>query len=519
MAEQAAMDDRQLLRRFTENNSQQAFAALTARYLNLVYSVCRRELDDAEAAEDVAQAVFLILARKAPALGRNVVLSGWLFQTARFAAKNARLQAQRRAAYEQKAAQAMGEQSTSREDAAWSEIEPLLNQSLAALREGERECVLLRFFQGLSFAEAGTALGLSEEAARKRVGRALEKMRAFLGKEGVIVPAAVLAVLLPVHAVKAAPLTCQAGVAHMTASVVAGHINLSLTGSHVYQLSEGALKAMKIAQLKVAIGLTAILVVGFGTYAVAKAKAPASTKTHQIALATAAPRRGLVLAQAPTKTMTATQIATRCREAYAALESYRGTTLGTTQAVTGPSEASSKYHTSATIEFVRPGKIRVEGMDMTGDSFAYVSDGVAVYDKNLVTGDVWQKAQSIDMSIARVTGTGQSSATTIPSLLFSSSPMNPLPQAQAKTLAPEVREDNVDGHHCYLITSSLSTSVSTTSRSFWVDEETFLLRRSLINISSVVLGTAIQSHIDQRFTDEHLNEAIPDSAFAPPTAQ
>ena len=98
MTDEVSLDDWQLLRRFTEHNSQEAFAALTARYLSLVYSVCRREMDDAEAAEDVTQAVFLILARKAPALGRNVVLSGWLFQTARFAARNARLQAQRRAA-------------------------------------------------------------------------------------------------------------------------------------------------------------------------------------------------------------------------------------------------------------------------------------------------------------------------------------------------------------------------------------------------------------------------------------
>ena len=519
MAERASMDDRQLLRRFTENNSQEAFAVLTARYLNLVYSVCRRELADADAAEDVTLAVFLILARKAPTLGRNVVLSGWLFQTARFAARNARLQAQRRAAHEQKAAEAMGEQATSREDAAWPEIEPLLNRSLVALREGERECVLLRFFQGLSFAEAGAALGLSEEAARKRVTRALEKMRKFFGKEGVIVPGVALAALLSAHAAKAAPATCSAGIAHMTVGVLAGHVNLSQTGSHIYQLSEGALKAMKIAQLKVAVGLAAALMVGFSAYAVAKAKAPASTKAHQVALVTAAPRPGHVLAQASAKMMTAAQIAARCREAYAALKSYQGTTLGTTLAVTSLSTVSSKYHTSATIEFVRPGKIRVEGTDMSGRSFAYIGDGAKVFDKNLVTGDVWQKAQNIDTSIASVTGTAQSSATTIPALLLSSSPMNPLSQAQAKTLTPEVRQDDVDGQHCYLITASLVTATATTSRSFWVDEKTFLLRRSLIDILGTALGNSVQSHIDQRFTDEHLNGAIPDSTFTLPAIQ
>ena len=101
--EDRPLEDRQLLQQFVKDNSQEAFAALTARYLSLVYSTCHRELGDADLAEDVTQAVFLILARKAPSLSRNVVLSGWLFQTARFAAKNARLREQRRRHYEEKA--------------------------------------------------------------------------------------------------------------------------------------------------------------------------------------------------------------------------------------------------------------------------------------------------------------------------------------------------------------------------------------------------------------------------------
>lgn len=265
------MDDRQLLRQFVEENSQEAFASLTKRYLGLVYSVCRRELDDAETAEDVTQAVFLILARKAPTLRRTVVLSGWLFQTARFAAKNARLQAQRRAAHEQKAAEAMQQQSEGREDAAWAEIEPLLNPALAALREADHQCVLLRFFQEMTFAEAGAALGLSEEAARKRVTRALEKMRKFFEKGGVIAPGATLAALLSAHAAKAVPATCQANTAAITNGVLARYLPLSLTGSHVYQLSEGALKAMKIVQLKIATSVALAVLLGVSTtYAVAR---------------------------------------------------------------------------------------------------------------------------------------------------------------------------------------------------------------------------------------------------------
>lgn len=253
------MKDQQLLRQFVEQNSQEAFAALTTRYLNLVYSVCRRELDNAETAEDVTQAVFLILAKKAPALRRNVVLSGWLFQTARFAAKNARIQAQRRAAYEQKAAEAM-EQQSEREGAAWVEIEPLLNHSLAALREGERDCILLRFFQGLSFAEVGEVLGLSEEAARKRVTRALEKMRRLFGKQGMIVPSAALAALLSAHAAKAAPAQLTEELTNMLAGHIPGHASL---------IAQGATQAMNILKWKVAVGAAALLVAGTAAYGIA----------------------------------------------------------------------------------------------------------------------------------------------------------------------------------------------------------------------------------------------------------
>ena len=520
------MNDWKLLRQYVEDDSQEAFAALAARYLNLVYSVCRRELDDVEAAEDVTQAVFLILARKAPALGRNVVLSGWLFQTARFAAKNARLQAQRRADYEQKAAEAMGEQATSREDAAWPEIEPLLNRSLVALREGERECVLLRFFQGLSFAEAGAALGLSEEAARKRVARALEKMRAFLGKEGVLIPGVALAALLTAHAAKAAPLTCQASIAHMTASAVAGHIDLSLTGSHVHQLSEGAMRAMKIAQVKAAVGIAATLLVGFSTYAVAKGKTAKTTTTHRAARLTTPLKPGHVLVSAPGRILTAQQIATRSQDAYAALSSYQGTTTVVTMnsAING---APSEYHTSANVLFARPGRIRAVGTDMGGFPFTYVSNGTATVEQVNATGKTWKTVASAEMALGSVTGIALSAATTVPALLLGTRWGTPL--TLGTTPEAEVREDGVDGHSCYVLTSHRMTGKNTMTESVWIDEKTFLLRRLVSDSDNsaraiTIGGTqhiipAIKSHVDERFTDEHVNGAIPESTFTVPAVQ
>ena len=259
-----------LLRRYVKENSQEAFAALTARYLNLVYAVCLREVHDPELASDVTQVVFLLLARTAPKIRSQTALPSWLFRTACFASQNARTREQRRKRHEEKAAQIMQPHAWT-ENAPWEEVEPLLNQSLAALRAADRECVLLRFFQGQSFAEVGTSLGLSEDAARKRVTRAVEKMRCYFVKKGAIVPAATLVTLLTAHAAGTAPPACVAGVGHATAGIVAGHLPLSLIGSPIYHLSEGALRAMKIAKLKIAAGTTAFALLGttavFGTVA------------------------------------------------------------------------------------------------------------------------------------------------------------------------------------------------------------------------------------------------------------
>jgi len=263
-----------LLRRYARENSQEAFAVLTTRYLSLVYSVCQREVHDPEQAQDVTQAVFLLLARTAPSFRSRTALPSWLFRTARFASQNARTRELRRRKYEEKAEMERHPQART-ENALWEDIEPTLNQSLAALGEADRNCVLLRFFQGMTFAETGEALGLSEEAARKRVTRALEKMRRFFGKSGVIVPGTALALLLTTHPAEAAPVSCGPAIAHLTTNLLAGHASAAVTATHAYQLSEGLLKAMKIAKLKLLTGSLALLLVGGGvSYGIIRGQAP-----------------------------------------------------------------------------------------------------------------------------------------------------------------------------------------------------------------------------------------------------
>ena len=515
--------DRQLLRQFTQHNSQQAFAALTARYVSLVYSTCRRELDDAGLAEDVTQAVFLILARKAPTLRREVVLSGWLFQTARFAARNARLQEARRKAYEARAAEALREEQMKTEDAAWSndsqwkEIEPLLNHSLAALRDGERECVLLRFFQGMTFAEAGAALGVSEEVARKRVTRALDKMRQVFIKNGVIVPAAALTVLLTTHAAKATPLGLVPAIAQSATGVLAGHINTGLTSPHVYNLSEGVVKAMKIAQIKVAVGITAA-VIGISVYAVTQVIGQPATKP------------GHLLQQVPGKTVTATQIAGRCRDAYAVLKTYQVTATVETHYVTVADAQTSTSNTSATIKFARPGKIHAEGTDMDGYAYAYVSDDTETEETNRSINGMWRRDRDTEMAVASVGGIAAGAATTIPALLLNANIGTPLALSPSGSLLdPEVREDAIQGHRCYVLTARFVSATRNDAQSLWIDEKTFLLRRSMSDFEHTeftffISGKkhtlpASKSHDEENYTSERLNEAIPDSAFALPPVQ
>ena len=265
-------DDLTLLREYARGNSEEAFAALVTRHVNLVYSVALRQVRDPHLAEEITQAVFIILARKAGSLGPKTILSGWLCRTARYASANALTIQRRRQRREQEAFmqsqvdQLQGDLSCRSEAEAetWQQIAPLLDGALEQLAQKDHDAVVLRFFEGRNFKEVGAALGASEDAAKMRVSRALEKLRNFFAKRGVSSTTATIAGAISANSVQAAPVALA-----KTATAVAITKGAAASGSTL-TLIKGALKLMAWTKAKTAIvaGMGVLLAAGTATLAV-----------------------------------------------------------------------------------------------------------------------------------------------------------------------------------------------------------------------------------------------------------
>ena len=243
--------DTELLRQYTCEHCEDAFAELVGRHVNLVYSAAMREAaGDAAQAEDLAQAVFAELARKAPQLLRHPALAGWLYTCVRHVAANHRRADARRRQREQSVSSMNETPSPETPEAAWSQIRPLLDDAMHELGEADRAAVVQRFFEEQSLKEIGHSLGLTENAARMRVDRALDKLRALLARRGIDSTASGLAAALAVGAVFPAPSTLAASIAATT-----------LAGAAVATTSNTLGLVQIIAMTKLKIGLVSALIV------------------------------------------------------------------------------------------------------------------------------------------------------------------------------------------------------------------------------------------------------------------
>lgn len=214
------IEDTELLRRYAEEHSEAAFTELVERRLGLVYAVALRQTGgDAHRAQDIAQTVFTNLARKASSLARQPVLAGWLYRSAQFAASDAMRTERRRQVREQQAHTMNEILSEDRPAGDWDKLRPDLDQVLSELDEPDRDALVLRFFDDRPFVDVGAKLNLTENAARMRVQRALEKVRTLLARRGVTSTTTALAGVLTGQAGTAAP---AAIVASVSSAALAG---------------------------------------------------------------------------------------------------------------------------------------------------------------------------------------------------------------------------------------------------------------------------------------------------------
>lgn len=250
-------DERQLLEEFSRKGSEAAFRQLIERHLGLVYSAALRMVNgDTHQAQDIAQVVFSNLARKARSLPTTVLLAGWLHRDTRYTALEWLRKERRRIGRETEAAAMRELEAGPRAD--WSLIHPILDEVLDELKDEDRHALLLRFFEQRSLAQVAAALGIAEDAARKRTSRALDQLRGMLARRGVHSTTEALSTAFKSHALMAAPAGLVAAVT--AAALAASSASAATVGAGTLT----ALKLVTMTNLKLAL-ISAVAFAGVAT--------------------------------------------------------------------------------------------------------------------------------------------------------------------------------------------------------------------------------------------------------------
>ncbi len=467
------MEDNALLRQYVSDGNDEAFATLVTRHINLVYSVALRCAGNPESAEEITQAVFIILAKKAMQLRHDKALSSWLFQTTRLTAANFVRSESRRRYREQEAH--MQSVLNEPEDDLWPKLAPLLDSAVADLRDKDRQAILLRFYEGKNLREVGVALGTSEDAAEKRVSRALEKLRKSFAKRGVSSTAPIIAGTISLHSVQAAPAALVKSVA-----VVAATKGAAAGGSILFLVTK-TMKTMTWLKIKfaVGVGVAALVAVGVATVSVSQTSNAGDGLTPQ-------------------------QIANQSQDVYAALTSYNDTGKVVTSGGGQPTE------TTFNIRLKRPNFLRVEwtqtGGFYTSKGLVW-SDGKANYfimgAADQFESEKPQKVSDLQMALGMATGVSSSAASDIPGTFFDQNWGDQLkvwssPLAHTQKFADEKIGDT----DCYVIERSLDpmplphnqgTTGKSTTR-LWIGKRDHLIHQ--------IQTTSEGASVNMNFTDE-----------------
>ncbi len=271
--------DVELLRDYHRQGSEEAFARLVGRHINLVYSAAIRHSGIAAHAEEITQAVFIILSRKAGSLRLDIILESWLHETTRLTALSF-LRGERRRQFREQEAYMQSTMQESADASTWNQLAPLLDEAVSQLGKKDRDALMLRFFKDKSLREVASALRTNEAAAQRRVLRAVEKLRGWFTKRGVLLPAAALTAAISANSVQAAP-------AGLAVTISAAAVKGAAVAASVTTLVNGTIKTIFMTTIQKTVTAVALVAaVGAGIYEARQAsevQAEVQTLRQQIA--------------------------------------------------------------------------------------------------------------------------------------------------------------------------------------------------------------------------------------------
>jgi RNA polymerase sigma factor (sigma-70 family) len=448
--------DMELVQEYAAQHSEQAFETLVSRHVTLVYSSALRQVRDPHLAEEVTQAVFIILSQKAGSLSPKTILPGWLYRTTRFTATKALQQQFRRQKREQEAYM----QSTIEDlptESAWQELSPLLDETVARLGQTDRDALVLRYFENKSLQEVGMALGVEERAAQKRVARGLEKLRALFAKRGIVLSTALIAAAISANSAHAVPVG-------LATTISATTVQGSAVAASVTTFVKGTMKMMTWMKLKFAIGVGIIAFAAVGATTVAISQSSLNGK------------------------FTVQEIAKKSQAAYAALTSYSDD--GTVEAEGGGTTNTTTF----TTRLQRPNLYKVE-WTQTGGFFTMTgivwSAGSGDFLQTITKGQPRdskpQNMANMEMAFSAANGVSSSAASTVPSEFFTlryGGVLGVPASGRAKSkVEPDEKVGDID---CFVISSSLDsinlpnnkgTTGNVTMRQ-WIGKQDYLIHKS-----------------------------------------